>query len=842
MILYNNHRRGEKLTKRWQENECSFVFCLSVSYRLTTTMDKYEVIRLIGEGAFGKAFLVKAKDDNTQVVIKKIKTAKMRQKEREASLKEVILLGKMKHPNIVTFLDSFEERQNLYIVMEYCDGGDLMRRINMQRGVCFGEEQVLDWFVQICLGMKHIHDRKILHRDIKTQNIFLCNKGVTVKLGDFGIARMLNNTMELAHTCIGTPYYLSPEICENRPYNNKTDIWSLGCVLYELSTLNHPFEGNNLHQLVVKICRGRYAPINPRYTYDMRMLLAQLFKVNPRDRPSINTILKKQFLEKRIRKYLSPELIKEEFSHTVIHRRKSPALRPTAATPRPAPKMQKAKCEVKCPARPLMNKKQSPARCEWKPLAVVNRPNIKQFNHLPAAKPASPKIDGRYGHYHAYLDYVEKRPNDHKSPPTPHHNYLIEDYKQRVNRDPIQWPYAVHEEYIQRKLEAQQYKIKAEKQLGIRPRSSDPYGTQIQNPDMQARQCAEQQVHRKGAKDEEYCQQLKEIRQRYQYEVKEIKGKMEVKEKHPCISAETYHIDRRKPAEEVVEFQEPDREKDPVQVIEEDLKQMRFHHQMERKALEHKHKVKGGIKFEVRLDGELSHEDSQQEEESDALNERLTYEQGDNLKQKKWQFIEAESILEDLANKTLEETSSQMEATSVADQVMVIDADTPRNRNQWELKRPDTLLNALVAAQLSSVCLTVSADKIDGTLTPLKPTEEDSDTESNSVSDIEVDKERLEPRSDDDDTNFEESDDELTEEIVESLQDLIIHPEVKTEGSDWKGISQSTPDEESGQENDGHREILASDTERKPEECCDEKDIPPPDPDKDCTEQNVTTV
>ncbi|XP_078077582.1 serine/threonine-protein kinase Nek5-like [Mustelus asterias] len=555
-------------------------------------MDEYEVIRLLGEGAFGKAFLVKAKDDNRQVVIKEVKTAKMHQKEKEASLKEVILMEKMKHPNIVTLFDSFEERQNLYIVMEYCDGGDLMHRINMQHGVCFAEEQILDWFVQICLGLKHIHDRKILHRDIKTQNIFLCNKGVAVKLGDFGIARMLNNTMELADTRIGTPYYLSPEICANRPYNNKTDIWSLGCVLYELASLNHPFEGNNLHQLVVRICKGRYAPISPRYTYDLRILSAQLFKVNPRDRPSINSILKKKFLEKRIRKYLSPELIKEEFSHTVIHRKKSPASRPTAATSQQAPKVQKAKCEVKRPPRPQMNKKHSPAHSEWKPLAVVNRPSFKQFNHLSPIKPPAFKMEGRYEHYHGYLDHIERRSIDHTTPSAPYYNYLIEDYRQKMNHDPIQWPYAVHEEYMQRKLEAHQYKIKVEKQLGIRPRSSDPYEHQLQNSDGQAKQCSEQQAKEKAAKDEEYCQQLKEIRQQYHNEVKEIKGKIEVKENHPGISAETYNIDLEKPTEKLDELQGLSKGKEPVEGIEEDLKQMRLHHQMERKALEHKHKVK----------------------------------------------------------------------------------------------------------------------------------------------------------------------------------------------------------------------------------------------------------
>ncbi|GAA6075482.1 serine/threonine-protein kinase Nek5 isoform X2 [Tachysurus ichikawai] len=232
----------------------------------------------------------------------------------------------MKHPNIVAFFRSFHERNTLYIVMEYCDGGDLMKKITLQRGQPFREEQIIDWFVQICLGLKHIHERKVLHRDIKAQNIFLTQGGTKVKLGDFGIARMLNNTTELARTCVGTPYYISPEICENRPYNNKTDIWSLGCVLYELCTLRHPFEGSSLRQLIVKICRGHYTPVSQRYSADLRLLLSQLFKVSPRDRPSVNSLLKRPLLHKHISKHLDPQFMEEEFSHTVLHRVKPSAL------------------------------------------------------------------------------------------------------------------------------------------------------------------------------------------------------------------------------------------------------------------------------------------------------------------------------------------------------------------------------------------------------------------------------------------------------------------------------------------------------------------------------------
>nr|KAF6401876.1 NIMA related kinase 1 [Rousettus aegyptiacus] len=275
-------------------------------------MDKYVRLQKIGEGSFGKAILVKSTEDGKQYVIKEINISRMSNKEREESRREVAVLANMKHPNIVQYRESFEENGSLYIVMDYCEGGDLFKRINAQKGILFQEDQILDWFVQICLALKHVHDRKILHRDIKSQNIFLTKDG-TIQLGDFGIARVLNSTVELARTCIGTPYYLSPEICENKPYNNKSDIWALGCVLYEMCTLKHAFEAGNMKNLVLKIISGSFPPVSLHYSYDLRSLLSQLFKRNPRDRPSVNSILEKGFIAKRIEKFLSPQLIAEEF-------------------------------------------------------------------------------------------------------------------------------------------------------------------------------------------------------------------------------------------------------------------------------------------------------------------------------------------------------------------------------------------------------------------------------------------------------------------------------------------------------------------------------------------------
>ncbi|XP_074947186.1 serine/threonine-protein kinase Nek1 isoform X1 [Phalacrocorax aristotelis] len=293
-------------------------------------MDKYIKVRKIGEGSFGKAILVKAKENGQQYVIKEINISKMSNKEREESRREVAVLANMKHPNIVLYRESFEENGCLYIVMDYCEGGDLFKKINAQKGILFSEDQILDWFVQICLALKHIHDRKILHRDIKSQNIFLTKDG-TIQLGDFGIARVLNSTAELARTCIGTPYYLSPEICQNKPYNNKSDIWALGCVLYEMCTLKHAFEAGNMKNLVLKIISGPFPPISVHYSYDLRNLLSQLFKRNPRNRPSVNSILEKNFIAKRVEKFLTPQLIAEEFNHKIFQKfgpHAAPAKRP----------------------------------------------------------------------------------------------------------------------------------------------------------------------------------------------------------------------------------------------------------------------------------------------------------------------------------------------------------------------------------------------------------------------------------------------------------------------------------------------------------------------------------
>ncbi|XP_045687284.1 serine/threonine-protein kinase Nek1 isoform X3 [Phyllostomus hastatus] len=481
-------------------------------------MEKYVRLQKIGEGSFGKAILVKSIEDGRQYVIKEINISRMSNKEREESRREVAVLANMKHPNIVQYRESFEENGSLYIVMDYCEGGDLFKRINAQKGILFPEDQILDWFVQICLALKHVHDRKILHRDIKSQNIFLTRDG-TIQLGDFGIARVLNSTVELARTCIGTPYYLSPEICENKPYNNKSDIWALGCVLYEMCTLKHAFEAGNMKNLVLKIISGSFPPVSLHYSYDLRCLLSQLFKRNPRDRPSVNSILEKGFIAKRIEKFLSPQLIAEEFclkTFSKVGVQLIPAKRPSSgqslASVMSAQKITKPAAKY---GVPLTYKKYGDKKLhEKKPLQKHKQATF--FGSGGAVAPSSFSSRGQYEHYHAIFDQMQQ---------------------QRAENNEVKWKGEIHgqrlpgrqrgqlaverakqvEEFLQRKREARQNKARAEGHMGILQNLAAMYG---------GRSSSSRGGKPRNKEEEVYLARLRQIRLQNFNERQQIRAKL----------------------------------------------------------------------------------------------------------------------------------------------------------------------------------------------------------------------------------------------------------------------------------------------------------------------------
>ena len=214
------------------------------------------------------------------------------------------MLQKLRHTNIVAYKDSFLDReQYLNIVMIYCDGGDIYTKTRQAKGKNFSEQQIMDWLVQMALALYYLHERKILHRDLKTQNIFL--KNGKIRLGDFGIAKVLDSTRDFANTCIGTPYYMSPELFKNRPYSYKSDIWALGCVLYEMCNLRHAFDAQSFNGLAMKILRGSYPPLNNTYSKSLRDLITRMLSIKPSMRPTIVDILNKGIVRRRLVAYLN---------------------------------------------------------------------------------------------------------------------------------------------------------------------------------------------------------------------------------------------------------------------------------------------------------------------------------------------------------------------------------------------------------------------------------------------------------------------------------------------------------------------------------------------------------
>ncbi|XP_017290083.1 serine/threonine-protein kinase Nek4 isoform X2 [Kryptolebias marmoratus] len=273
-------------------------------------MNNYVFIRVVGKGSYGEVNLVKHTTDRKQYVIKKLNLTTSSKRERRAAEQEAQLLSQLRHPNIVTYRESWEgnDRQ-LYIVMGFCEGGDLYHRLKQQKGELLPERQVVEWFVQIAMALQYLHERNILHRDLKTQNIFLTKTNI-IKVGDLGIARVLENQNDMASTLIGTPYYMSPELFSNKPYNHKSDVWALGCCVYEMSTLKHAFNAKDMNSLVYRIVEGKLPPMPSQYDPQLGGLIKNMLCKRPEDRPDVKLILRQPYIKRQIAMFL--EVTKEK--------------------------------------------------------------------------------------------------------------------------------------------------------------------------------------------------------------------------------------------------------------------------------------------------------------------------------------------------------------------------------------------------------------------------------------------------------------------------------------------------------------------------------------------------
>ncbi|NXP04027.1 NEK11 kinase, partial [Thinocorus orbignyianus] len=265
---------------------------------------RYTIQRKLGNGSFGSVYLVsdrKSKQGEELKVLKEISVGDLKPNETVEANLEAQLLSKLDHPAIVKFHASFVERDSFCIITEYCEGGDLDFKIQeyKESQKIFTQRQIIDWFIQLLFGVNYMHERRILHRDLKTKNIFLKNN--LLKIGDFGVSCLLMGSCDLATTFTGTPYYMSPEALKHQGYNTKSDIWSLGCILYEMCCMNHAFTGHNFLSVVLKIVEGNTPSLPDIYPSELNAVLCSMLNKNPSLRPAAAEILKIPYIDEQLK-------------------------------------------------------------------------------------------------------------------------------------------------------------------------------------------------------------------------------------------------------------------------------------------------------------------------------------------------------------------------------------------------------------------------------------------------------------------------------------------------------------------------------------------------------------
>lgn len=245
-------------------------------------------MKRIGQGGSAKAWLVESAGEK-QAVCKVVDLSKTDDDDAGA-FKEATLLASLHHPYIVRYRDSFCTDGIVCLIMDFCDAGELAKQIRRTRRKHekLPEKLVLRWFTQAMLALKYVHDKHIVHRDLKPGNLFLTKRG-SIQLGDFGIATSSTSDSTIKN---GTPYYISREVWEGEPFTTSSDVWSMGCILFEICALQVPFPGNSAPEIAKRICQGSMPSFPDCYSDFLRKLCLQLLERNPENRPSAGDVLR----------------------------------------------------------------------------------------------------------------------------------------------------------------------------------------------------------------------------------------------------------------------------------------------------------------------------------------------------------------------------------------------------------------------------------------------------------------------------------------------------------------------------------------------------------------------